>query len=205
MLLKIQIQTKMSMIYFILIDDMYEEISNKSYWAGVKAQIYKFLHIFISILIIVLGSITGSLGASNYNIGNKLQMSNVTSIEVTSVQSILYAQTVIGFCIMIAKSLSSLLNLEQRSISMKQISVQLRRISRAVKMLKTLTMPVDEYLKKMDEYNILIDELDINMFGELTYPTFDTTNKQVESIIKEDDKTMNKDDTTNNTVIPMNS
>ena len=130
-------------------------------------------------------------------------MSNVTSIEITNVQAILYVQTVLGFCITAAKSLSSLLNLEQRSISMKQISIQLRRISRAVKLLKMVTLPVDEYLKKMDEYNMLIDELDINMFGELTSQTLETTNRQVENIIKENDKVDVKE--TNDVVISMNN
>lgn len=192
---------------FKMIDTIYEEISNKSYWASIKAQIYKFCHILISILIIVLGAVGGSLGASNYNIGNKLQLSNVTSIEVTSIQSIFYAQTVMGFCITIMKSLSSLLNLEQRSMSMKQISVQLRRIARAIKMLKNETMPVNEYYKKLDEFNLIIDSLDINMFGEMTYTTLETTNKQVDHIKNEDIKKndVKINDNSNDVTIVMNN
>jgi hypothetical protein len=177
---------------FHLIDEMYEDTAKKSTISKYKATIYKFFDLFFNIFICIAGAIVGSFGAIN----NNFATNNTTSIGLLDVQSVFYVQAVLGFAITAAKALASLLNLEQRSISMKQISVQLRRIARAIKMLKTTTMSVDDYIKKMDEYNILIDELDIDMFGELTYPN---TNKQVQDI--QDAPTEKQNDT----VIPMNT
>jgi len=180
---------------FHLIDEMYEDTAKKSIISKYKATIYKFFDLFFNIFICIAGAIVGSFGAIN----NNFATNNTTSIGLLDVQSVFYVQAVLGFAITAAKALASLLNLEQRSISMKQISVQLRRIARAVKMLKTTTMSVDDYIKKMDEYNILIDELDIDMFGELTYPN---TDKQIQDIQDIQDAPTEKQ---NDTVIPMNT
>lgn len=177
---------------FHIIDEMYEDTAKKSTISKYKATIYKFFDLFFNIFICIAGAIVGSFGAIN----NNFATNNTTSIGLLDVQSVFYVQAVLGFAITAAKALASLLNLEQRSISMKQISVQLRRIARAVKMLKTTTMSVDDYIKKMDEYNILIDELDIDMFGELTYPN---TDKQIQDI--QDAQTEKQNDT----MIPMNT
>jgi hypothetical protein len=168
---------------FHIIDDMYDDIQSKSFWSSIKAQIYKFINLFINIAIISLGAIIGSLSITG---------------------SVPYLVGIFGYIISGIKAIASLLNLEQRSISMKQNSVQLARIARAVKMLKTETMPVNEYLKKMDEFNTLIDQININMFGELTFTSLDVTNKKVDDIIKEDEpkETLDKP---NDVVISMNN
>ena len=108
---------------FHLIDDMYDDTAKKSYISKIKANVYKFFDIFFNIFIIICGAIVGSLGAINNNVATNVQQNNMTSIGIVNVQSVFYVQAVLGFAITAVKALHSLLNLEQRSISMKQISV----------------------------------------------------------------------------------
>jgi hypothetical protein len=150
---------------FSVIDNMYDNTVLKSNNANYKAFFYKLCHVFSSIFIVIVGSIIGALGASNSNNSNIICINNtITDTQ----QPFIYAITIMGFAITAIKSLATLFNIEQRSIMMKQISIRLRRISREIKMLKTIHMTPEEYCKKMEEYNILIDELEINMFGEIT-------------------------------------
>ena len=177
---------------FTIIDNFYDDISNKSYWSDKKAQLYKFIHIFISIFIVCSGAIVGSLSINTFNNSNQLIVNNITSVNVTAIQPLLYVITILSYLIAAIKSLASLFNFEQRAITMKQISIQLRRIARSIKMLKTIIMPVEQYYKKLDELNLLVDEIEINMFGELNYTTDKI--KHRDDVIQEEVKQENKND-----------
>jgi hypothetical protein len=179
------------------IDEMYEDTVYKSKMADWKATIYKFIDVLFSIYICVSSSIIGSLSASNYN---NVGQSNSTFIAAENAQAFLYAITILGYSVLLVKSIDSLFNFKQRCTSMKNISIQLRRIARAIKTLKTITVPVEQYYKKLDEYGILIDELEINMFGELNYPAEKI--KQMDDAIQkegQDEVVDDKDNKTNDT------
>lgn len=159
---------------YVIIDDLYEDARSMSFWADMKANIYKTIHVLSSIYIIISGAVVGVLGITS----NTPVINNSTDTGVTYTSSML-AIIILGFSVTCLKSIIEVFSIHKKSIILKESGIKLRKIARDVKNLKNLDLNNQDLLRKIDEYYTEIDELDIIMFNNEDKPEKNKTDTVV--------------------------
>jgi len=133
---------------YLYVDKLIDECDSKSETAQRHADYMRTINTFISIFIIISGTIVTAIGFN----GDGNGISN-------------YTQIVFGGLITIAKSISSTLSLEKKCYTDKSLALKFRKLSRRLLSLKQMKA------SKMDINNTLVrvyqefDELDLKLFS----------------------------------------
>ena len=158
----------------VIIDDLYEEARSMSFWADMRANIYKTIYVLSTIYVIIAGAVIGVLGITS----NNPLINNTTNTGTTYTSSTL-AIIILGFSVTCLKSIIEVFSIHKKSIILKESGIKLRKIARDVKNLKNLDLNNQDLLRRIDEYYTEMDELDIVMFNNEEKPEKNKTDTVV--------------------------